>query len=614
MCKGRSFRPLLLLCLLPLVACGVGDGNPRPAFTVQGVGPAGGIVAAGDVWLGIPPGALTADVAVSILPQATPLPLSKAAGDPCAYTFLGPLWCCGPVGHPLLVDGRIIIDYDPGLIPAGKTQSDLVLLIWNDAAGAFFPDPTANHNLASNQFEKTDLVELGHIAVGIRDCLRAAAPGFVVIVGAPFNPVVTRTVGGAGIYVGSVEPEDTTFVQLAGGEEPYRCVASPDGQHVLMTVFGQSESSSLVSAPVDGSAETTLLDGNQQFFDESEPLYGWLTGTTDVFFTDFVGAQVQTAPVPRDTDPTRNEDVVFALARDGTGTPQAIQGVETSGFIKDLRQSADGSLLMIRRQVDFQGSPDEITIVATATGTMLSQGDIPAGNGQHTPRFLPDNSGAYYVADNLADVVRVDLDGTSNLAVLWAGASQLDEIQDAVISPDGQTLAIIVRQNTGSAPPPDSLRFIDLNPGGTAAAIDNVDLSGNPSYDEVIFNPFGSPLYIATSRGGITPYSVDATQPEGSRITVHPLLPASDMRYLDINAVTGELLHVIPELGPSIGTSGFISKGASTRSTSGPGICISDAFGANIQDVDGPAGLSPEFGRWLRGIRRVPGRSPNFVR
>jgi hypothetical protein len=334
-----------------------------------------------------------------------------------------------------------------------------------------------------------------------------------------------------------------------------------------------------------------------------------------VFFTEFVGAQVQTAPVPRDTDPTRNEYVVSALARDGTGTPQAIQGVETSGFIRDIRQSADGSLLMIRRQVDFQGSPDEITIVATATGTMLSQGDIPAGNGQHTPRFLPDNSGVYYVADNLGDVVRVDLDGTSNLAVLWACASELDEIQDAVISPDGETLAIIVRQNIGSVPPPDSLCFIDLNPGGTAVAIDNVDLAGNPSYDEVIFHPSGAPLYIATSRGGgIIPYSVDATQPEGSRITVHPALPATDMRYLDINAVTGELLHVLPDFGQSIDTAGSVSNGGSTASTGGPGICISDAFGANIQDVAGPVGLTPEFGRWLRSIRRVPGSFPNFVR
>ena len=610
MSKGRSLRPLLLLCLLSLGACGVGDGNPRPAFAVQGVGPAGGVVAAGDVFLQIPPAALTQEVAVSILPQATPLPLSKAAGDPCTYTFLGPLWCCGPVGHPLLVNGRIVIDYDPGLIPAGKTQNDLILLIWDEAAGAFFPDPTANHNLLTNQFEKTDLVELGHIAVGVRDCPRAAAPGFVVIVNPPAIPIVAGAVGGAGVYAGSVEPEDTTFVQLAGGEEPFSCVASPDGQFVLMTVFGQSESSSLLSAPIDGSAATTLIDGDQEFFNSSEPQYGWLTGSTDAFFIDFVPASVMTAPVPRDTDPSRNEEVLFALPRDGSGLPRAIQGVETSGFIRDVRQSADGSLLMIRRQVDFQGSPDEITIVRTATGAQLSQGDIPAGNGQHTPRFLPDNSGVYFVADNLGDVVRVDLDGTSNMEVLWACESALDEIQDAVISPDGETLAIIVRQNIGSAPPPDSLCFIDLNPGGTAAGIDNVDLPGNDSYDEVLFHPSGSPLYIATSRDAVVPYSVDASQPEGSRITVHPDLPAPEMRYLDINAVTGELLHVIPDFGQSID----VSDSASTRSTSGPGICISDAYGANIQDVDGPPGLPPVFGRWLRGIRRVPGSFPNYVR
>jgi hypothetical protein len=588
----------------------VGDGNERPAFAVQGIGPAGGTVAAGDVWLGIPPGALTTEVAVSILPQATPLPLSKQPGDPCTYTFLGPLWCCGPVGHPLLVKSRIIIDYDPALIPAGKTQNDLILLVWNDAAGAFFPDPTANHNLAANQFEKTDLMELGHIAVGVRDCPVATAPGFVVIVNPPQIPIIAGVIGGAGVYVGSVEPDDTTFVQVAGGAEPFSCVASPDGQRILMSVFDQSESSSLISAPVDGSAAATLVDGNQQFFNSSEPQWGWLTGTSDVYFIEFVPASVMTAPVPRDTDPTRNEEVVFALSGAGGGTPRPIQGVETSGFIRDLRQSADGSLLMIRRQVDFQGSPDEITIVQTATGTMLSQGDIPAGNGQHTPRFLPDNSGVYYVADNLGDVVRVDLDGTSNMAVLWACASEFDEIQDAVISPDGETLAIIVRQNIGSVPPPDTLCFIDLNPGGTAAAIENVDLTGNPSYDEVIFNPLGSPLYIATSRGAITPYSVDAAQPEGSRITVHPVLPAPVMRYLDINAVTGELLHVLPEFGQSFDAAGT----ASTRSTSGPGICISDAFGANIQDVDGPPGLPPVFGRWLRSIRRVPGDFPNFVR
>ena len=51
--------------------------------------------------------------------EKTPLPLMKAAGDPCTYSFLGPLWCCGPVGHDLLVAARIIIDYDPALISHG---------------------------------------------------------------------------------------------------------------------------------------------------------------------------------------------------------------------------------------------------------------------------------------------------------------------------------------------------------------------------------------------------------------------------------------------------------------------------------------------------------------
>ena len=163
---------LLVPALLTLSACGTGGAKTADTggFELKAIGPAGGFIAAGDIRVVVPAGALAQETFLSILPQTTPLPIHVAAGDPCTYAFLGPLWCCGPVGHDLLAPARLEVDYDDGLIPVGVTEADLVLLLWDNALGAFVVEPHAAHDPASDLFTHTVYSELGHIAVA---CARA---------------------------------------------------------------------------------------------------------------------------------------------------------------------------------------------------------------------------------------------------------------------------------------------------------------------------------------------------------------------------------------------------------------------------------------------------------
>jgi hypothetical protein len=178
----------LVAGLLATAGCGVGEPSAQ-TFTFTGIGPEGGQVLVGDILLVIPPGALTEDTAVDVAPQADPLPITKPGNDPCTYDFLGPIWCCGPVGHDLNVPAFVRIAYDENLIPAGRTEADLVLLIWDDPAQTMRP-VTAGvvHSVAGNYFETGNFAELGHLAVGVRTCLGPARP--IVFAGGQVVPIV----------------------------------------------------------------------------------------------------------------------------------------------------------------------------------------------------------------------------------------------------------------------------------------------------------------------------------------------------------------------------------------------------------------------------------------
>src|SRR5262245_56982780 len=118
--RMRSFVALVLVLAL-VGACGTGSTSTSE-FVFEGIGPGGGQAQAGTVLLTIPPGALTQETGVAILPEWTLLPIQSPDG--CVYSYVGPIYCCGPVGQALLVDGVLRMGYDEALIPPGFTELD----------------------------------------------------------------------------------------------------------------------------------------------------------------------------------------------------------------------------------------------------------------------------------------------------------------------------------------------------------------------------------------------------------------------------------------------------------------------------------------------------------
>jgi len=588
-------------------ACGVGSSKVAPAFQIAGIGPGGGSLSAGDVSLTIPAGALAVDTAVSIIPQQTPLPIQVPLGDPCTYAYLGPLWCCGPVGQDLNVPAQLVVSYDPALIPAGRTTQDLVLLIWNNGLQVMQPDFTAIHDIAASTFTKNDYIQLGHVAVGVRTCATGAAPGFVVAGGAG-NPIVAGETGFTtdgvifpqGAYVGSVEVGAGDPVQIAGGFTPFSFAPSPMGDRILFESFdGQNESTLLYTAPTAGGAAVLVADDSDNL-NRTGIFAGWLLrgAMNELYVNQFVQAQQLNLVVPQVLDPTRDETVMSSLAADGTEDPVGIHGLESSSrFLRDLRQSPDGVHMLLRWQNGFgTGAVEGIDIFNTTTGALVSTDLIPVGAGQHTPRWNADGSAVYGVDASGQLVVEYSPDGLTSTTLYTAGTGV--QLQDAVLAPNGTTLATIERGMTG----PDELVLIDRS-SGSPVEVERLAFSTTSFYDDVLFHPAGNPLYVASS-SGVTPYTLDPTQAMGERIVDHGPLPARALWLMDINKTTGELLHTVP-----LSQLSDADSLDSLASTAGPGLCVTDPIGGDLVQVDLPDGFIPEFARWLSTIRTTAGTS-----
>lgn len=600
--RNAGWALLVLLLATTLSAgCGVSGSSGAPGFQIAGVGPGGGVVAAGDVVLTIAAGALPSTTAVSVLPQATPFPIQKAGNDPCTYTYLGPLWCCGPVGMDLNQPSVLRVYYDESLIPAGFTETDLVLFRWNNALGVMEPNFSTTQNTTLNYFEDTNHIQLGHTAVGVRDCSQVA--GNIVVAGNQAGG------GGAitdGMYI--VNIDGAPAPAFISGELPFQFVPSPDGTRVLLSLPDDSESLVLGTIPITGGATTTVAN-NSDGVDLGDPFFGWLTQLSGrVFFTQFRPSSMNTKPT-QIVDPGQDQSVFVHGPGTANGPFTAIHGISLSqATISDYRQSPDGAHLLIRYEDSMQTSGgSQIDIVETSTGAYASNALVPAGGGQHTPRFTSTSTQVYVVSSSQQMVTLYDLDGTPGDTIYSFGPGEVVQtIQDAVLNRDDTLMAVIIRGIST-----DTLQLVVPNPqtGGTVA--ETLDLGDQPIYEDVFWNPTTNVVYIAT-RGNVRAFSMDPTAAVGSRIVDHGNLPTSGIRNLDIDRVSGELVHLV--FGQSIGVGDNITKpGDASTQTIGGGLCVSDPTGGNIRNLS-PFGLNIYGARWVNSFRRAPGFNGQRIR
>src|SRR5262245_35534784 len=154
------------LALLAGLGCGGTTGVEIPPFNELVIGPGGGNAAAGTVELNIPPGGLSEPKAIAILPEPGPLPTDPLGPS---VTWMPGIMCIGPIGEPLIVDGRVRICYDPAALPKGATVKDLVLLEWDDVAGFMRVQlgPDIEHDESGHCFTDHLYDVLGHIGVGV---------------------------------------------------------------------------------------------------------------------------------------------------------------------------------------------------------------------------------------------------------------------------------------------------------------------------------------------------------------------------------------------------------------------------------------------------------------
>jgi len=123
------------------VACTVTTINPYgvppfPGTASQLVGAGGGILTTNDgTTLLIPAGALTADVTITIGLDPTPPPVAGARTLTSGHLF-------GPAGQTFAVPVCVTLSYEPGLLPAGGTQANVVLYSVVDDAGEYGALPT----------------------------------------------------------------------------------------------------------------------------------------------------------------------------------------------------------------------------------------------------------------------------------------------------------------------------------------------------------------------------------------------------------------------------------------------------------------------------------------
>ena len=584
------------LALLAGLGCGGSTGVDIPPFNELVIGPGGGTGAAGNVVLDIPPGGLSEPKAIAILPEPGPLP-TDPAGPPVEW--MPGIMCIGPIGEPLIVDGRVKICYDPAALPPGATVKDLVLLEWDDAAGfmRIQSGPDIQHDLVSHCFTDHLYDVLGHIGVGV-----VSGPLFDFVVPALLLPPPAITPSGLpvvqpSLVLGRMDGTTTPF-PLPGTNGAVLHLPNRESTRVLHQISNPLAGEQILrtSDVADGTIHL-LRDVGDPTFDSSPPFTGWFDGDRAWMVESRIVSVTQNY-------------VLEQIGGSGTPGRSDLYVGPDDWSIQDLRVSPDGTMVVIRYVQFGKGLFQRFDVVDTTTGTPIGL-DIPVVTSFNspTPRWLPDSSALYYVDGvdgTLVDTISPDGTTTGVLYTLTAPNSVL---QDFVVSPLG-TRCAYVRLDVGSVAAPILRSFFGVDAIGGGGAIEE-DLIEQVGVRELVYHPDGASVWLDVtlpSRGQVIDVDLVLNTFEtcvcfdAGDAAVNRTIENTSLGSIDIERVSGEVVVWIqsPTQDPLLTTVGLwlLSSDATTAAPLPlPGY-----------DVQGPA-------RFLRSWRRAPTDSFNpFVR
>jgi|GEM_PF-2301870 len=610
MVNGRrpAFR-IGLLAMLLLTACGVGS-QVIPPYVEGVVGTGGGTVQTQLIRLDLPPGALTQDTVVRILPQPTPLPIDPLAGP---ISYMPGLMCIGPVGQNLVVQAQVRVCYDPLAIPAGSTEADLVLLEWDDLFGLMRVSGTAVHDLVGNCFTDSVYFALGHIGIGVR----TGPPYSFVFPGGPLAPAVAPVVPQGGVlapqlYLASAEGA-VVPVPLPNSINSQLHIPSRAGDRVMYAIYDNpTESSFLESADVMGGGQRNLV-APDDYFSSSDRFLGWLEDDIALF--------VETSRF----DGKYFFDVLRVVGGSGTPAPADLAEMPIATYLSDLRISPDGSLILVRLVDTFsKGYSEFLSVYDAVTGEVVGEGipGLPFGSSSPMPRWLPDSSGIYWLDQEVNEIRCVDADGANEVTLFTLPAPVAsDALLDFVLSPttwDGGTPATVrcayVRRNFGQVVatglqtgPVDLLTVSNLD--GTG--LYETALSSNVFVNELVYHPNGNLVFGDFSPPFVRDGGIDeeAVEPgPGQTVQVFHAATAGLLRSfvtsladLDVDRVDGRVLLWIQGAiqDPVLAEAGLYAFSA-------------DVATVTLVDLGSLVPVGPP--RFLHTWRRCPGTDSSSVR
>jgi hypothetical protein len=615
-----SITLALMAALALLGACGGGGTTTTQGYYLQAIGPAGGVAQAGDVHLTIPPGALLLPTGVGILPEPGGFPIVPLVPDGCLHFYLGPIWCCGPVGQPLLVDGALRLSYDEALIPFGLSESDLELLIWDNIAGVMRPvsGPGVTHDTLNNVF-LFDYPELGHLAVGVRVCssnpqilLQEGFGGF----GQSFKPGEGSTLGRVaptlwlidadGVQAPAIVPTDDVDEPLEFDE----FLASPGGERVLLRVNrfdGKGSETSLWTVPLGTAGDAELIAENDydtpRFLQGYDPLFGWLAAApTEVFYvTDMPLA----SPAGKEPEATNLLELWRRAGDAGTDAQLMYGRSVATTYLDDLRQSPAQSPLLLR-YVDYVfGDAVDVVLPSPLGGAPLSDDEIPSNPQLPSPQFFHVNEHLHYIADD----EQVDVWSLADATVIQTHVLTNPDLfpftlRSFAVAPDGEHWAAVIDSDFFDLRTATQIDMTELWMGtftdGTLAVF---EFPGFFGVNELVWHPNGGGVFLDLFQYGTGFYVLE--DGDGFTIDERPL-PVPGMNYVDVNRTDGRVLILVPEdqFQFELRTAGGLE----------PGLYVGTAQATDFAPVLLPDILPQVQARWVASWRLQPGMFTSRVR
>ncbi|MFM8979016.1 MAG: hypothetical protein ACKOSS_00915 [Planctomycetia bacterium] len=615
------------LALLALTgACGTGGSSSTVTeFFFQAVGPQGGIARGGPVTVVFPAGALAEATAVVVQPDAVLLAITQPSATPCTYGYAGPSYCVGPIDLQLLVPGTLVLRYELADLPLGATPADLVVLLSDPGTGHTTMQPVDPSLVALDTAAQTltylGYGVLGHVAVGVLQC----PPRDLFVEDYP-----GQFFTGAAQAQPAVQPlQPTLWAYDTAGLSPAWAVdtgnlyfdawaPSPSSTRVLLRIYPSgSNSPALATVPwAAGGTPRVVLAGDLatgETLDGQDGHFGWLLGPAgDTVF----GALVAAGPALGKPGEVQAQGLlvnalqpVRLVRRDAQALALPTSLVARDGtawFLDDVRQSSDGSRLAVRWSFNSSnlglitpGVPAGLDVL-TPVPALLSQDAVPPGTGVGDPRFLQASSDLVMLDSAGATVQRWKEDGTF-VATLFTppapGPNSTVTHVGFAVAPDNSTYALVDIVGTS------------LTNFSTVTAVTIGRLAGGPvttltfsevGLDELAWHPSGQALFLDLKGGDVRLLQVQVPMGQGAPAVTPLVLPADDMRTVDVNRDDGRIVVTVP-------------PGANRLAVAG-GVYVLAADGSNPQQLDTSGRLGPRNARWMRTWRTTAGTEGLRVR